>query len=68
MDYSPQRANVLLKVSLGLIAVSIVLCGVLIERRLRFYSGVENGAGSIITVTPPARGYPPTINWGGAKR
>jgi hypothetical protein len=64
------RKNVLLKVSLGLLAVSILLCGVLIERRLGSLFGLGNSSGPVgaVTVTPPQRGYAPTINWGGAKR
>jgi hypothetical protein len=71
MDNAPKpRKTVLLRVSLGLLAVSILLCGVLIERRLGGFSGLGNSTGTVaaVTVTPPQRGYAPTINWGGAKR
>jgi hypothetical protein len=62
------RTTVLLKVSFGLLAVSIVLCGVLIERRLGGFSGSAASPVAAVTATPPQRGYAPTINWGGAKR
>jgi hypothetical protein len=61
------RTDALLKIYLGLFAVSVVLCGVLAERRL--LSLARRGDAVAIAVpreTP--HGYGPTINWGGAKR
>lgn len=62
----------LLKIYLGLFALSLALCGVLAHREI---AGFLRGADSteVIAVAaqhaaaPPVR-YAPTINWGGARR
>jgi hypothetical protein len=60
------RTELLLRAYLGLLAVSIVMSGVLIERRLAAPQAV---AGEIV-LAPSAipRGVAPMINWGGQKR
>jgi hypothetical protein len=60
------RTEILLRAYLGLLAVSIVMSGMLIERRLAAPQAV---AGEIVLApTTVPHGIAPMINWGGQKR
>lgn len=66
----PPRTESLIKVYLGLLVVGVLLCGALAHRHI---AGLFRGADVVqitVELRDPAaqRGYPPTINWGGAKR
>ena len=64
------RTDTLLKIYLALFAVSVILCGVLAERRLAAWAAARRSEGVAVTVPrEQPHGYAgPTINWGGAKR
>lgn len=60
------RTEILLRAYLGLLAVSIVMSGMLIERHL---AAPQVVAGEIVLASPTApHGVAPMINWGGQKR
>ena len=61
------RAELLLKVYIGLFVLAIALTGVLVQRHFSVSSGF---GGTVVAAAPreAPRGYGPTINWGGAKR
>lgn len=65
------RTEMLLKIYLGLLALSLALCGVLVHREiagfLRGDDSTEVIAVAAHSTGPPLR-YAPTINWGGARR
>jgi hypothetical protein len=67
---TPPRAESLVKVYLGLLAVSLLLLGVLAHRQI---AGMFRNVDVVQIAAEPRdptvqRNYGPSINWGGGKR